>query len=160
MNQCPPSTWVFHKDHLDFFRKFAEIIANECSSAVSTTPAIKCSAMSTTPLTNLLAVSLTPAINLCHGFSLIGGVVDTSDKFIADVIDTAEKWLPVTTTPMINFLPVSTPVNNYRRWQQHWRQIFCQYQRHRWTMIAGDNDTGDKFFNGINHTGVVHTGHK
>jgi hypothetical protein len=47
--------------------------------------------MSTTPLTNLLAVSLTPAINLCHGFSLIGGVVDTSDKFIADVIDTAEK---------------------------------------------------------------------
>ncbi len=37
-------------DHFDFFRKFAEIIANE--SAVSTTPAINCSAVSTTSLTN------------------------------------------------------------------------------------------------------------
>ncbi len=30
-------------------------------------------------------------INLCHGFSLIGGVVDTGDKFIIGVVDTAEK---------------------------------------------------------------------
>jgi len=44
-----------------------------------------------TPLTNLSAVSLTPAINLCHGFSLIGGVVDTGDKFITGVVGTAEK---------------------------------------------------------------------
>jgi hypothetical protein len=44
-----------------------------------------------TPLTNLSAESLTPAINLCHRFSLIGGVVDTGDKFITGVIDTAEK---------------------------------------------------------------------
>jgi hypothetical protein len=36
-----------------FLRKFAKIIANECLSAVSTTPAINCSAVSTTPLTNL-----------------------------------------------------------------------------------------------------------
>jgi hypothetical protein len=43
-----------------------------------------------TPLTNLSAVSLTLAINLCHGFSFIGGVVDTGDKFITGVIDTAE----------------------------------------------------------------------
>jgi hypothetical protein len=34
------------------------------------------SAVSTTPLTNLSEVSLTPAINLCHGFSLIGGVIN------------------------------------------------------------------------------------
>jgi hypothetical protein len=47
--------------------------------------------VSTTLLTNLLAVSLTPGINLCHGFSLIGGVVDTGDKFTAGVADTAEK---------------------------------------------------------------------
>jgi hypothetical protein len=53
--------------------------------------AINCSAVSTTPLTNLSAVSLTPSINLCHGFSLIGGVVDTGNKFITRVIDTAEK---------------------------------------------------------------------
>jgi hypothetical protein len=53
------------------------------------TPAINCSAVS--PLTNLSAVSLTPAINLRHGFSLIGSVVDTGDKFITGVIDTAEK---------------------------------------------------------------------
>jgi hypothetical protein len=43
------------------------------------------------PLTNFLAVLLTPAIYLCHGFSLIGGVVDTADKFITGVFDTAEK---------------------------------------------------------------------
>jgi hypothetical protein len=64
---------------------------NECLSTVSTTPAINCSAVLLTPLTNLSAVSLTPAINLCHRFSLIGGVVDTDDKFITGVFDTAEK---------------------------------------------------------------------
>jgi hypothetical protein len=47
--------------------------------------------VSTTPLTDLSGVSLTPAINLCHGFSLIGGVVDTGDKFITGVVDTTEK---------------------------------------------------------------------
>jgi hypothetical protein len=44
-----------------------------------------------TPLTNLSAMSLTPAINLCHGFSLIYGVVDTGEKFITGVVDTTEK---------------------------------------------------------------------
>jgi hypothetical protein len=44
-----------------------------------------------TPPTNLSVVSLTPAINLCHRFSLIGGVVDTGDKFINSVVDNAEK---------------------------------------------------------------------
>ncbi len=81
-----------------------------------------CSTVSTTPLTNLSVVSLTPAINLCQGFSLIGGVIDTGDKFIIGVVDTAEKWSPMTTTPMINFSLVSmTPMNNYHWWQQHWR---------------------------------------
>ncbi len=64
---------------------------NECLSTVTMTPAINCSAVSMTPLTNLLAVSLTPVINLCHGFSLIGSVVDTGDKFITVVVDIAEK---------------------------------------------------------------------
>jgi hypothetical protein len=65
-----------------------EIIANECLPAVSTTPAINCQL---TPLLNLSAVSLTPTIKLCHGFSLIGSVVDTGNKFITGVVDTAEK---------------------------------------------------------------------
>jgi hypothetical protein len=56
--------------------------------------------VSTTRLTNLSAVSLTPVINLCHRFSLIGGVVDTGDKFITVV---AEKLSPGTTTPMNNY---------------------------------------------------------
>jgi hypothetical protein len=43
---------------------------------LSMTPAINCSGVSTTPLTNLSAVSLTLSINLCHGFSLIGGVIN------------------------------------------------------------------------------------
>jgi hypothetical protein len=47
--------------------------------------------VTTTPLTNLSAVSLTLAINLCHGFSLIGGVVDTAHKIITGVVDTPEK---------------------------------------------------------------------
>ncbi len=41
MNQCPPSPWVSHYDGFKSFRKFAEIFANECLSAMSTTPAIK-----------------------------------------------------------------------------------------------------------------------
>jgi hypothetical protein len=40
--------------------------------------------VSTTPAKNLLSVSLTPAINLCHGFSVIAGVVDTGEQFIAN----------------------------------------------------------------------------
>jgi hypothetical protein len=50
----------------------------------------KLSAASTTPLKNLSLMSLTPAINLCHGFSVIGGVVDAGDKFITGVIEAAE----------------------------------------------------------------------
>ncbi len=41
VNQCPPGPWIWIWDRFDFFRKFAEIIANGCCSAVSTTPAIK-----------------------------------------------------------------------------------------------------------------------
>jgi hypothetical protein len=49
-----------------------------------------------TPLPNLSAVSLTPVIYLCHGFSLIGGVVSL--------------------IPVINLSPVSlTPLKNDRR---------------------------------------------
>jgi hypothetical protein len=43
------------------FRIFSKMFSNECLSPVS----------------------LTPAINPCHGFSVIAGVVDTGDKFIA-----------------------------------------------------------------------------
>jgi hypothetical protein len=72
--------------------------------------------VSTTPLTNLSEVSTTPPINLYHRFLLIGGVVDTGDKFITGVVDTAEKLSPATMTPLINFSLVSmTLVNNYRR---------------------------------------------
>jgi hypothetical protein len=41
INQCPLGLWVSHWDHFEFFRKFMEIFANECLSAVSTTPAKK-----------------------------------------------------------------------------------------------------------------------
>jgi hypothetical protein len=64
----------------------------------------------------LSPVSTTTAIILCHGFSVIGGVVDTGDKFIAKLVDTAEQLLPVTTTLAINLSLVSmTPLNNDRR---------------------------------------------
>jgi hypothetical protein len=48
MNQCPPGPQVFHCSHFEFFRKFAEILANYCLSPVSMTPVINCSAVSTT----------------------------------------------------------------------------------------------------------------
>ncbi len=41
ISQWPPGLWVSHWDRFEFFRKFAEIIANECLSPVSTTPAKK-----------------------------------------------------------------------------------------------------------------------
>jgi hypothetical protein len=54
-------------------------------------------------MTNLSAVPTTPVVNLCHGLSVISGVVDTGDKFI-----TGEQLSPVTTTPAIkNIFPVS-----------------------------------------------------
>jgi hypothetical protein len=59
----PPGPQVFHWGRFEFFRKYAEIFANEYLS----TPAINCSAVSTTPAKNLSPTSLTPAINPCHG---------------------------------------------------------------------------------------------
>jgi hypothetical protein len=69
---------------------------------------------------------LTPAINLCHGFSVIAGVVDTGeqfiagdndsgDKFIAGDNDTGEQLSPVTTTPVKNLLPVTRTRTPWRR---------------------------------------------
>ncbi len=37
INQFTLDPWVSYWDHFEFFRKFAEIFANECLSAVSTT---------------------------------------------------------------------------------------------------------------------------
>jgi hypothetical protein len=50
-------------------------------------------------------VSTTPAINLCHGFSVIGGVVVTSDKFFAGINDTGKQLSPVLLLPTITFSP-------------------------------------------------------
>ncbi len=41
ISQWPPGLWVSLWDRFEFFRKFEEIIANECLSPVSTTPAKK-----------------------------------------------------------------------------------------------------------------------
>ncbi len=62
MNQCPPGPQVFRWGRFEFFRKFAEIFANEYLS-----PVLNCSAVSTTPAKNLSPVSTTPVINPCHG---------------------------------------------------------------------------------------------
>jgi hypothetical protein len=49
--------------------------------------------VSTTPAKNLLPVALTPAINLCHGFSVIAGVVDTGEKFSTGDNDTGNNFV-------------------------------------------------------------------
>ena len=65
-------------------------------------------------------------INLCHGFSVIAGVVDTGEQFItgdndtgnnfvAGDNDTGEQLSPVTTTPAINLLP-DTRTRTPLRW--------------------------------------------
>jgi hypothetical protein len=97
MNHCPPGPQVFNWGRFKFFRKFAEIFANECLSPVSTA-------------INLLLVSMTPVNNPYHRFLMIAGVVDTGNKFI----DTGEKILPVTMTPVINLLPVTRPRTLWR----------------------------------------------
>ncbi len=78
--QCTLGPQVFHGGCFEFFLKFVEIFANECSSSVSTTLAISCSTVSTTPATNLLPGSLTLAINSCYGFSVITGDNDTGEQ--------------------------------------------------------------------------------
>ncbi len=76
-------------------------------------------------------------------------VLVTGKKFIAGVVVTADNWSPVSTT---NLSPVSTtPAITENPWQG---------------LIAGVNDTGDKFFAGVVDTteqlfaGVVDTGDK
>jgi len=51
-----------------------------------------------TPVISCSTMSITPAINHCHEFSVISGVVDNGDKFIASDNDTGEQFSPVTTT--------------------------------------------------------------
>jgi hypothetical protein len=52
------------------------------------TPATSCLPVPTTPAINLSSV---PLIIPCHGFSVIAGVVDTGNKFIAGDNDTCEQ---------------------------------------------------------------------
>ena len=114
MNQCPPGPGPGPLEPFEFFRKFMEIFANYCLSPLSTTPVINCSAVSMTPAKKFLPVSV--VINLCHGFSVIGRVVDTGEQFITGDNDTSKNFVAVTTTPAITLSPVTTtPVNNYRR---------------------------------------------
>jgi hypothetical protein len=71
--------------------------------------------VSTTPAKNLLPVSLTPAINLCHGFSVIAGVVDTVNNLSPVTTTPAITFWPVTRPPAITLSPATTTqVNNYR----------------------------------------------
>ncbi len=119
INQCPPGLWVSQWDRFEFFRKFAELIANEYLSAVSTTPAKKdknfeikffkifhlffifrCRqanigrtlylSVVLTPVNRFLAVSLTSAINF-RPFGFLTGINDTGDKLFTGVNDTADK---------------------------------------------------------------------
>jgi hypothetical protein len=67
MNHCPPGPQVFHGGRFEFFRKFAEIFANECSSPVNDT-----------------------------GDKLFTGVNDNGEQFTTGDKDTGEQLSPVT----------------------------------------------------------------
>ncbi len=120
INHCPLGPQVFHWGRFKFYRKFAEVFAYECLSPVSTSP-VSTSPVSTTPAINLWAVSMTLENNLCHGFSMITGVVDTGDKFLTGDNDTGDKFNSENNNTGEQLSPVMTPVNNYRRWQRHRR---------------------------------------
>jgi hypothetical protein len=75
----------------------------------------------TTLLTKLSPVSTTPVINLCHGFSVINGVVDTGnnyrqpqrhgDEYIDGINDTSDKFIASNneqyqTLSHLNFIPL------------------------------------------------------
>jgi hypothetical protein len=57
MNQCPPGPQVFHRGCFEFFRKFAEMFANEYLN------------------------------ELANEYKLFSGVNDTGEKYIAGVVD-------------------------------------------------------------------------
>ncbi len=64
------------------FRSRQAGIVSTVLSALLLTPAKNVSAVSFSPLKKFAEI-ITNGNNLCHGFSVIGGVVDTGDKFQA-----------------------------------------------------------------------------
>ncbi len=105
MNQFPPSPWVYYWGRFKFFRKFAEIFADQGWPPVSTTP-----------VANWPPVSTTPAANFATSFT---SVVDTGGKFATGVNNAGGKLPPVSTTsaanlPLVSKTPVANNGNNIR----------------------------------------------
>jgi hypothetical protein len=101
INQCPPSLWVSHLDRFKFFRKFAEIIANECLSVVSTTPAINEKNFEVYMFFTLLSALYTHWLNFCLFFiSRCSKLQYWQHCLIAGVKDIGEFFSPF--TPLIN----------------------------------------------------------
>ncbi len=79
----------------------------------------------------LSAVSKPPAIKPCHGFSVFAGVSDTGDNYRCTVKKTGRK---------INRCYIRSG------WRSFPSTFFTVWwERHRWTIIAGDNDTGHQW---------------
>jgi hypothetical protein len=99
MNQFPPRPRVLHLVRFEFFRKFAEIFANQGAPPVSTTP-----------VANFYTIF---ASVVDTGGKFATGVNDTGGKFATGVNDAGGKWPPESMTPAANLPPVSlTPVAN------------------------------------------------
>ncbi len=128
INQCPPGPQVFHWGRFECFRKFAEIIANECLLPVSLTPATSCSAVSTTPAKKFM----TPAINLVADFQCSPVSLIPAINLSLVSVSLAINLSPVSLSPAINLSPV--------------------------TIITGDNDTGDKFIVGDKNKDAMEEG--
>ena len=110
INQFPPSIWVYHYGHFEFFRKFAEIFASQGAPPVSTTPVANLPPVSAPPVANFSTIF---ASVVDTGGKFATGVNDTGGKFATGVNDAGGKLPPVSTTPAANLPPVSlTPVEN------------------------------------------------
>jgi hypothetical protein len=108
MNPCPPGPIGSIGAVLNFLENLR---ANECLSPVDDTGDKLFSGVNDTVDDKCIA-----GVISCLGFSVIAGVVDTGDKFIASDNATGEQLSPVTMPPAINLLAV-TRTRSPWRWE-------------------------------------------
>ncbi len=70
MNQFPPSIWVYHSGHFEFFWKFAEIFKAQGASPVSTTPVANGKNLQAEKFNNFVWAPLNSRVNIYINFCL------------------------------------------------------------------------------------------